>query len=121
MLYRDGIKLVNEFDANSWVRTQSSNYAVHMLKGLNLDNYESYLDSKFIYVGILEDFQSSVDIMANILDKPTVEVSKENVSPRQVEIDLTREQRKEIDPLGYKINEYALNRHNQVKQSMINE
>lgn len=56
----------------------------HILKslplGINLDNYQQVIDEKFLFIGIAEDLQASVDMLANILGYPSINVPKENAS-----------------------------------------
>ena len=44
------------------------------------DNYETILESQFLYIGTTERLQKSVDILANILGFQTVSVPQKNVS-----------------------------------------
>ena len=45
-----------------------------------MDNYEEKLRSKFIYLGVFEDLQTSIDKLAKIVGKPSTKLPHFNVS-----------------------------------------
>ncbi|HDP94569.1 MAG TPA: hypothetical protein ENN40_04315 [Candidatus Aminicenantes bacterium] len=49
--------------------------------GLSPGNYRRVLEERFLYIGMMERFQRSVDALARQLDMPSVYVHSENVSP----------------------------------------
>ncbi|MDY0295748.1 MAG: hypothetical protein RB296_00315 [Acidobacteriota bacterium] len=49
--------------------------------GLSLDNYRRVLDERFLFIGLMERFQESVDALAGLLGLPSISVATENVSP----------------------------------------
>lgn len=55
----------------------------HFPDGINEDNYTGFLESNFIFVGIMEDFQRSVDRLARKLDKMTFPVPQVNTAKRE--------------------------------------
>jgi hypothetical protein len=52
----------------------------HFPQDITLDNFQAKLTSKFVYIGIVEDLGKSVQMLANILGKPEVEVPVLNAS-----------------------------------------
>jgi hypothetical protein len=52
---------------------------------ITMDNYEEILESKFVYVGIVEDLNVSINMMAKHLGFPPVKIGHLNVSERDEE------------------------------------
>lgn len=52
----------------------------HLPQDLTLDNYETKLHQRFIYIGIFEDLQTSMSNLAKLLNKPEVEMPQLNAS-----------------------------------------
>lgn len=52
----------------------------HLPQDVTIDNYESKLRSKFIYFGVFEDLQTSIDNLAKLLGKPSTTLPHFNVS-----------------------------------------
>ena len=52
----------------------------HMPQDVTLDNYEERLSQKFVYIGLFEDLQQSIDNLSTILGKPKFELPVTNVS-----------------------------------------
>ena len=52
----------------------------HLPQNLTLDNYEEVLSRQFVYMGIFEDLQNSIDRLADILDMPQTELPHMNIS-----------------------------------------
>ena len=52
----------------------------HLPQDVTLDNYEERMRSRFVYLGIFEDLQNSVDHLAMILGKPKTQLPHFNVS-----------------------------------------
>jgi hypothetical protein len=49
---------------------------------MTLGNYRRLIDKYFIHVGVTERMQESVDVLAERLGKPKVELERRNVTPR---------------------------------------
>jgi sulfotransferase famil protein len=81
---------------------------------VTLDNYEEMFDKDFVYVGITEALQTSVDTLAKKLGVAPIAVGRLNLSTRDEEV--TAEIREEFvahHPLEYAIYNYAVRHHNQ--------
>ena len=52
----------------------------HLPQNITLDNFEEEIPKKFLYVGLFEDMQTSIDILAAIFEKTTMDMPKKNVS-----------------------------------------
>ena len=79
---------------------------------VTLDNYEEIFTKHFIYTGITEDLQTSVDVLARRLGYPPVAVGRLNTSVHDEEV--TAELREEFiqtHPLSYAIYEYAVSHY----------
>jgi len=74
-----------------------------------IDNYKDQIQKYFIYVGILEDFQFSLDRLAVKLGNLPLKVERLNRAPRHPGIDPgLRENFKALHPLEYAIYHYAV-------------
>jgi hypothetical protein len=75
---------------------------------LTMDNFKGLLDKYFVYIGIKEDLQVSIDILARKLGFPTCGVETVNVSKRDEEVpgDL-KEEFIRRHPLEYAIYDFA--------------
>ncbi|MBN1917245.1 MAG: sulfotransferase family 2 domain-containing protein [Verrucomicrobia bacterium] len=49
---------------------------------MTLENFKRLIDEHFVFVGITEKMQESVDALADRLGKPRVELERRNVTPR---------------------------------------
>ena len=80
---------------------------------MNLDNYRSILEERFVYVGITEDMQTSVNVLAKRLGLQPVQIAERNVSPRDFEIPAwLKEQYRQQYPLEYAIYDYTRDTYN---------
>lgn len=52
----------------------------HLPQNLTLDNYQEKMSQQFVYVGIFEDLQYSIDCLASLLGKPRSQLPVTNVS-----------------------------------------
>src|SRR6185295_11770414 len=76
---------------------------------VTLDNYEEMFEQYFVYVGITEDLQTSVDVLARRLGFTSVSIERLNTSMHDEEV--TEEMRQEFiqnHPLAYAIYNYAV-------------
>jgi hypothetical protein len=80
---------------------------------LTMENYQEYLDKYFVYIGIAEHLQETVNQLAMCLGFYSVPVPVENVSRRFEEVPtFAREQFIKDHPLEFAIYAYALERFN---------
>jgi hypothetical protein len=114
--YRDGkimkIARDNTYDLQRYLSETHSFLMLHFPEKINLQNYIDVIESKFVYIGIVEDFQSSIDNLAKKLGFTPVTVTHENISERTetVSSDL-KEEFIRGNPLEWKIYEYVLSRY----------
>jgi len=74
-----------------------------------MKNYRRILEERFVYVGVAEVLQTSVDTLANKLRFPSMQVSTKNVSPRNENVPAgAKEEFIKNNPLEMTIYEYAL-------------
>ncbi|MEM9942353.1 MAG: sulfotransferase family 2 domain-containing protein [Planctomycetota bacterium] len=52
----------------------------HLPQDVTLDNYEERIRSKFIYIGVFEDLETSINNLAKLLGKPQTVLPRFNVS-----------------------------------------
>lgn len=99
----------DSYDLKTFLEERSSFMLLHLPADLTLDNYKEILEERFVYIGIAEDLQGSVDQLASVLGFPPAATGKENVSPRTQSVpDGAREQFVRKHPLEFAIYEYAL-------------
>ncbi len=79
---------------------------------LTLENWRKHIEEHFIWIGVTEYLQDSLDILAEKLGKPRVQVPFINVSPRNEEVtDEMREEFRDRHQLEYEVYEFALGLH----------
>ena len=64
----------------SYVRTYPRWLFNHLPQDMTLNNYQEKLAERFVYIGVFEDLQTSINQLAEVLGKPTGELPKVNVS-----------------------------------------
>lgn len=52
----------------------------HFPQNICLNNYQEQIRKRFIYIGLFEDMQTSIDVLAAIFGKNSMEMPKKNVS-----------------------------------------
>ena len=67
-------------DVASYVRTYPKWLFNHLPQDITLNNYQHKLEQRFVYIGIFEDLQMSINHLAEVLGKPVGELPKINVS-----------------------------------------
>ena len=79
---------------------------------MTMDNYRDVLEESFVYVGIVEDLHTSVNMLANKLGFMQIEVERVNVSNRNEEVPEDMKERfVNNNHLAYAIYNYALERY----------
>jgi hypothetical protein len=67
-------------NVESYVRTYPYWLFNHLPQDITLANYEEKLEDRFVYIGIFEDLQTSIDNLGLVLGKPQTQLPKFNVS-----------------------------------------
>jgi hypothetical protein len=107
-LYRDGIKKDAPGDIDEFLETSFPLFKDFLPEVFVSDTFETSLKN-FIHVGIMEDYQKSVDILAERLGKPKVKIQRENVSPPvQIPSESSIRKFKEKCEAEYQLYNYAL-------------
>ena len=76
---------------------------------MTMDNYEEILKIYFVYVGIVEDLQTSVNVLASRLGFPSLEIPRLHISQRDEEApEKLREEFMNNNKLEYAIYNFAL-------------
>lgn len=81
-----------------------------LLPEINRDNYADIFEQYFVYVGVVEELQHSVDVLADKLGKARVEIPHINASLRDIELSdeqAVRAEFREKNELSYLLYEYA--------------
>lgn len=106
---RNGRKFKYKKNINEHIRDKKPFMLLHMPYEMTLENYKEILDKYFIYIGIVDDLQTSVNVLARKLGFPPVEIEHSNISERDEEVlKEVREEYKNKYPLEYAIYNYAL-------------
>jgi len=101
-----------EPDVKTYLKGKRSNLLDYMPHRLTLENYEEVLDRYFLYIGIVEDLQRSVNLLAEKLGFRPMEIKHLNVSNHDEEVfEELRSIYIENHPLEYAIYNYALNHY----------
>lgn len=81
----------------------------NMPYNMTIENYEEILEKYFVHIGVVEDLQTSVDILARKLGFPRVKVERINTTERDEEVPLSlKEKFISRQPLEYAIYNFAL-------------
>jgi hypothetical protein len=109
---RDGKKInlgEEQKDLNNHIRVARTFLLNYMPFELTMDNYEEILEKYFVYIGIVEDYQTSINLLADKLGFPHVKVNKTNTSPRNEKVsEEVKEEFIKKHPLEYAIYNFAL-------------
>ena len=113
--YFAGNPLRLEDDVNSYLKNVVSDPDYHpnlldyMPYEMTMGNCQEILEKHFVYIGITEDIQTSVNMLASKLGFPQVEIDHQNISERYQEIEEgLKEEFIKKHPLEYAIYNYAL-------------
>lgn len=112
--YRSGKKhrIIEEgWNIEDYLREVKKSYICNFLPtDITLDNYQEIIENQFLYIGISENLQNSVDILAQMLGFSTIAVPQVNVSEWNEPIpDGAREEFEENNPLETAIYRYVKN------------
>jgi len=120
--FRDGEKLIAQqqfHDLRDYLNQRNSYIMNFMPYQMNINNYKEILEKYFIYIGITEDLQTSVNILATKLGFTTQSISKKNISSHNEDYpESFRDEYKYNHPLEYAIYDYAANNYKNHSQSI---
>lgn len=108
-LYRDGERYHIKKNLNEYIKNVTQEgvswYMRHLPGDVKEDNVSEYLSSKFVFVGVMEQYQKSLDILADELGKQRIKIPKYNETEREnYEIDEdTVEEFRRVFSLDYNI------------------
>ncbi len=80
--FRDGKKREITSDIDEFLEAGTPFIKSFLPENMSLENMDHYFNDYFVHVGIMEDYQKSMDVLAEKLKKPKVQVSKENAAVR---------------------------------------
>lgn len=110
--FRDGVQLstTDQFkDIADYFRQRRSYFLDYLPCEMTPDDYREILDRDFVYIGILEDMQTSINTLARKLGFPSAEAGYENISERREDVPKElREEFRSNHELEYAIYEFAL-------------
>ena len=120
--YRDGRKIMNwvdsEFTLEKYLETAAPYTMLFFPKETNLRNYKAIIEENYVYIGIAEDLQRSIDCLALRLGFNTIEAPKLNISKHYEEIPSdAREKFIESYPLDYAIYKFANDNYLSIDQA----
>ena len=100
------------YDLKTHLESTHSYLLAHFPKDITMENYQQILTERYLYIGITEDLQNTVDQLAVILGFPSVKVPVKNESIRDEELsDSLEAEFRQKHPLEYAIYEFALNNY----------
>lgn len=107
-LYVNGNKITLNYDIDEYLETSKPYSHVFFPEEMNAENYESMLNKYYIHIGLLENYQISLNILAEKLNRPKIDLYKLNNSDRIRKPSETSVRKfKEKCLLEYKVFEYA--------------
>ncbi len=113
--YRNGLKLTLPDNVNQYLEKEinKKDYHPNMLdffpEQLTLSNYKNHINEQFVYIGVMEDFQCSINKLADLLGFAKPSIPKENFSERFEQVDYgLREMFQKKHPLESEIYQYVL-------------
>ena len=99
-------------NVTSYVRTYPYWLFNHLPQDITLTNYVQKLEQRFVYIGIFEDLQTSIDNLGLVLGKPQTQLPKFNVSTYDETVpESLREQFYHDYPLLHQVYQFALERY----------
>lgn len=115
--YKNKKKLIIDKDLDMYLQSSKSFILLHFPSGINKHNYKDFINEKFIHIGVIENFQKSINILAKKLNKKPISIMHKNASPRTLvptskSISIFQDHHE----LEYLIYEYALELNGIIKQ-----
>lgn len=81
--YRAGKKIERQqMDLDDYLINANSHLLQFFPWDLNINNFKEIINNNFIHLGVSENLQTTVNILAKKLDKPKIKVPNRNISPR---------------------------------------
>jgi hypothetical protein len=112
--YRNGEKIILQQDLNFYIETEITNKNYHpnitdyMPFEITDNNYREIIDKYFVYVGLVEDFQTSLSILSDKLGFSQNKVEHLNISTRnQTVSNYTKQRFIDSHQLEYAIYNYV--------------
>lgn len=103
-------------DIDEHLETRSSFLNFFLPIDINKDNYQRILDERFLHIGIIEDYQYSLNTLAEKIGKPKVDIEHVNTSKRfQSRSETSIRKFKEKSVFEYKVYDFAVNQLNSTK------
>lgn len=101
--------IANDWNLADFLENSKYSYVLNFLPPeINEDNYERVLRQNFLYIGLTEELQKSVDELARVLGFPTAEVPHKNTSEWSEDIPAgAREQFRTDNPLVFAIYDFV--------------
>lgn len=102
-------------DIDEWLASEGSMVVHSMPSRMDESNYRRMLDEMFVHVGVVEEMDASMAMLARTLDKPVVEMPVLNTTARKHPVSAWAAERfRARNRLAYLIWEYALERNRSV-------
>lgn len=93
---------------------QTESYMMNFLpRTMTLENYQAIIETRFVFIGTVEAYQQSLDILSQRLGKPPVSIGRANTSVYNESLSdeaRTRARFREQHPLEYAIYDYVTQR-----------
>lgn len=103
-------------DLESYLKETPSNIPEYFVPEISLDNYKDILEEKFVYIGLMEDLQTSVNKLAEKLSKMPITIPHLNISPKQLNLPDEAKIREEFrvkNELSYRLYQFAQEHYKQ--------
>lgn len=83
-LYRNGANITFTDDIDQFLETSKPYVKFFMPGEINLNNIEDYLSKNFVHLGDIQNYQRSLEIIAEKLNKPKCRAPIENITKRHI-------------------------------------
>ena len=118
--YRDGKRTQNKLlPIEEYLANEKTFIFSFLPGGIQLTNYASILDSHFLFVGVMEQMESTMRCLSTVLGKEYVEIPHTNKSPRSADVSEAAIQKfRSRNLLAFNVYEYAVNRLESLKSNL---
>ncbi len=82
-VFRDGKKVSEIFEyesLNDYIRKNNCYMLLHFPWEFTKENYKEIIDKSFVFIGIMEEYQKSIDVLSFVLNKASHYIPHKNIS-----------------------------------------
>ncbi len=80
--YKNGKKREFINDIDEYLENTKPYIRYHLPEKMSLENTDDFFNNYFVHIGVMEYYQESMDILADKLGKPKIQIGHKNISKR---------------------------------------